>query len=105
MGTEPDAIFRKATFQSRRRVMRAETPTSPDRIRVMRLPEVMRVTGIRRTLIYRLQAESRFPHSVKITDYAVGWLEAEVNAWIAERVASRRDARGPRPGEGPSAAR
>jgi len=57
--------------------------------RFMRLPEVCTVTGLRRTMIYRLQQESRFPRSVKITNYAVGWIDAEVHAWVAQRVTAK----------------
>lgn len=66
-------------------------PTNPPAaIRILRLPEVRRVTGLGRTMIYRLQQEHRFPQSVKITDYAVGWVEGEVQAWLAERATRRK---------------
>ena len=42
-------------------------------------------------MIYRLQAEQRFPRSVKITEHAVGWIEHEVQKWLAERAAARRE--------------
>jgi prophage regulatory protein len=60
-----------------------------DPIRILRLPEVCKSTGLGRAMIYRLQAEQRFPKSVKITEHAVGWIEREVQAWLAERVAAR----------------
>jgi prophage regulatory protein len=41
-------------------------------------------------MIYRLQQEHRFPQSVKITDYAVAWVEGEVQAWLAERATRRK---------------
>lgn len=66
-------------------------PTNPlAAIRILRLPEVRRVTGLGRTMIYRFQQEHRFPQSVKITDYAVGWVEGEVQAWLAERATRRK---------------
>ena len=57
--------------------------------RILRLRDVCHTTGLGRSMIYRLQQEKRFPQSVKITDYAVGWLEAEVQQWLAQRAASR----------------
>ena len=60
-------------------------------IRILRLPEVCRATGLGRAMIYRLQAEQRFPRSVKITEHAVGWIENEVQKWLAERAAARRE--------------
>jgi len=58
-------------------------------IRLLRLPEVCKATGLGRAMIYRLQAEQRFPKSVKITEHAVGWVEAEVQTWLAARAAAR----------------
>jgi prophage regulatory protein len=58
-------------------------------IRILRLPEVCKATGLGRAMIYRLQAEQRFPKSVKITEHAVGWIESEVQIWLALRAAAR----------------
>jgi prophage regulatory protein len=58
-------------------------------IRLLRLPEVCKATGLGRAMIYRLQAEQRFPKSVKITEHAVGWIESEVQTWLAARAAAR----------------
>ncbi len=67
----------------------AITFTAP--IRILRLPEVCKTTGLGRAMIYRLQAARRFPKSVKITEHAVGWIETEVQAWLAERIATRQE--------------
>jgi prophage regulatory protein len=45
----------------------------------------MEQTSLKRTLIYDLMARGEFPHSRKLTANRVGWVEAEVNAWLAER--------------------
>jgi prophage regulatory protein len=58
---------------------------------VVRLPEVRRMTGLGRSTIYRLQADQQFPQSIKLSIRAVGWLEREVQKWLAKRVASSRD--------------
>jgi prophage regulatory protein len=65
-------------------------PASTSAIRILRLPEVCKVTGLGRAMIYRLQAVRRFPQSVKITEFAVGWVDSEVQAWLVERVAACR---------------
>jgi len=75
--------------------MTAEATTAPSSLRILRLRDVMSTTGLKRSMIYRLQAEGRFPKSVKITDYAVGWIDAEINAWVAGRAAQRRGAQSP----------
>lgn len=66
----------------------ASTPTCPSRI--VRLKEVCKITGLGRSFIYQMQAEKRFPHSVKVGVRAVGWLEHEVRKWLADRVAESR---------------
>lgn len=58
-------------------------------IRILRLPQVMDVVGLRRAAIYKLQAEGRFPRRVKITGgRAVGWIEAEIQDWLKQRIQS-----------------
>jgi prophage regulatory protein len=60
--------------------------------RLLRLRDVCRMTGLCRSMIYKMQAENRFPRRVKIGVRAVGWLEHEVAQWLADRVASSRAA-------------
>ncbi len=57
---------------------------------VLRLPQVRRRTGLSRSALYALQAAGKFPRSISLGARSVGWLETEVNAWIAERVADTR---------------
>lgn len=63
-----------------------ETPSRQGPIRLLRLPQVMEMTGLRKTKIYELHAEGAFPRRVRITAHSVGWVEAEVQAWLARRV-------------------
>ena len=58
--------------------------------RVLRLKEVCKATGLGRSFIYELQAEQRFPPSIKIDVRAVGWLEGEVQQWLNTRVQINR---------------
>lgn len=55
-------------------------------IKLLRLSQVMEMTGLRKTKIYELHAEGAFPQRVKITAHSVGWVEAEVQAWLARRI-------------------
>lgn len=64
-------------------------PRSRDSIRLLRLPQVMEVVGLSRSTIYQLQEEGRFPKRIKLATRAVGWVEAEIQAWIAERISQR----------------
>jgi len=41
-------------------------------------------------MIYQLEAEQRFPKRIKIGIRAVGWIESEVQKWVAMRIAASR---------------
>jgi predicted DNA-binding transcriptional regulator AlpA len=41
-------------------------------------------------MIYQLEAERRFPSRVRIGLRAVGWIEAEVQTWLAEQIRRSR---------------
>jgi prophage regulatory protein len=58
--------------------------------RVIRLPEVITKTGLGRTTIYRMELSGYFPQSIPLGGKAVGWIEAEIDAWIEERMAERQ---------------
>lgn len=47
------------------------------------------MTGLSRSTIYELQADRRFPQSIKIAARAVGWMESEVQEWIEWRAEVR----------------
>lgn len=66
-----------------------EATGPPAPLRLLRLPQVMDMTGLGRTKIYALQAEGRFPMRVQITPCCVAWVEQEIQAWISERIAAR----------------
>src|SRR5258707_7527431 len=55
-------------------------------IRMLRLAQVIDMTGLGKTKIYELQAGGAFPMRVKITAHFVRWIEDEVQALLAERV-------------------
>lgn len=54
--------------------------------RILRLKQVRDLTGLCRSSIYQLQAQKRFPQSVKISARAVGWVESAVQRWVEDKV-------------------
>lgn len=52
---------------------------------ILRLPQVMAATGLRRTSIYRLQGEGQFPKAIRLGARAVGWKASELQSWIDQR--------------------
>ena len=67
-----------------------ERRTNPP-IRFLRLPEVQSRTGLSRSTIYVRLAGGDFPRPVSLGRRAVGWVEAEVDEWIQERIAESRN--------------
>ncbi len=61
-------------------------------VRFLRLPEVLARTGLSRSTIYVRLDQARFPRPVSLGGRAVGWIEAEVEEWIRERIAESRGA-------------
>jgi len=60
-------------------------------MKIIRLKEVIDCTGLSRTSVYKFIAEGRFPRSVSLGARSVGWVESEVQDWIAKRVEERDD--------------
>ncbi len=52
---------------------------------LLRAAEVRKRTGLSRTTIWRMQRTDSFPKSVSLGTRAVGWREAEIEAWLASR--------------------
>lgn len=66
------------------------TPVSaPTQERFLRLPEVIHQCGLSRSTLYDLIARNAFPAQVSLGGKNVAWLQSEVTAWMAERVAQR----------------
>lgn len=57
--------------------------------KLLRLPEVKARTGLSRSTLYALIRQGDFPHHVPLGLRCVGWLESEIDGWIAARIASR----------------
>jgi prophage regulatory protein len=55
---------------------------------VLKIPEVVKRTGLSRATIYNYMAADLFPRPRKLGPRRVGWLEREIETWIAERPAA-----------------
>lgn len=67
-----------------------EPTEKPKPQRILRLAQVREITGLGRSCIYQLQAEKQFPQRIRIGVRAVGWIESEVQQWVATRIAQSR---------------
>ena len=60
----------------------AEAPAVPT---FLRMPTVIRMTGLGRSTIYRMIAEEKFPRSVRIGERAVAWRQVDLDRWCQSR--------------------
>lgn len=51
--------------------------------RLLRLPDVIRITGMGRNTVYTRIKEGTFPKQVKIGPKSVAWRQSEINQWMA----------------------
>jgi prophage regulatory protein len=56
-----------------------------EQVRAIRTEQVMQITGLGRTTIFRAVKEGRFPKPLKLGERAIGWLESDVRAWLESR--------------------
>ncbi len=61
---------------------------------ILRLPAVKARTGLSRSSIYLAMSRGEFPRTIRLGEHAVGWLESDVEAWLAERIERSRQSAG-----------
>ena len=60
--------------------------------KILRLPEIISLTGLSRSTIYNRVATGNFPTSISLGGRSVGWVSSEVDAWLHNQIkASRSD--------------
>ena len=59
-------------------------------MKILRLPQVKEITGLSRSTIYLHMSEGSFPNHISLGSRAVGWLHAEVEDWINQRIHESR---------------
>ncbi|MDD2658192.1 MAG: AlpA family transcriptional regulator [Methylococcales bacterium] len=59
---------------------------------IIRLPQAIQKTGLSRSTIYALEGRGEFPQKIKLSTRSMGFLEKEVDDWIAAKAASRNEA-------------
>ena len=57
--------------------------------RFLRRRKVEETTGLSTSSIYDQMSKGLFPRPIKLSENRVAWLEDEVEAWMAERIAQR----------------
>ena len=65
-------------------------PTMQNEKRILRIHAVIDRTGCARSTIYLKISQGIFPKPIMLGERAVGWLAAEVDAWIDARIQESR---------------
>lgn len=60
---------------------------------ILRLPAVKARTGLSRSTLYLRISEGSFPAPISLGSRAVGWIEAEIQAWLEARIQVSRPTR------------
>ena len=57
--------------------------------RLLKLKQVMSITGLSRSYVYELAKAGTFPQPLKLSERSSAWVESEVQQWINERIQQR----------------
>jgi prophage regulatory protein len=61
---------------------------------ILRLHQVKARTGLSRSGIYQKMTDGEFPRSVALGLRAVGWVESDIDHWLASKVQASRLSQG-----------
>lgn len=52
---------------------------------IIRPKKLFEKIGLSRSTVWRLEKEGKFPKHIKLSSQAIGWVEAEIDAWLLNR--------------------
>ena len=58
-------------------------------MRLIKLKEVLHITGLSRSTVYRFMSAGGFTMKVDLGGNSVAWVESEVEEWISEKIGKR----------------
>ncbi|BDM66085.1 DNA-binding protein [Shewanella sp. NFH-SH190041] len=58
-------------------------------MRLMKLKEVMYITGLPKSTVYKYMNDGNFPKPVSLGERNVAWVESEIEDWIMEKIEQR----------------
>ena len=61
-----------------------------NKMRFIKLPQVINITGLSRSSIYLAISEGRFPTQINLGARSIGFLESEIITWMEHQIANRR---------------
>ena len=54
-------------------------------MKILRIQDVINVTGLSRTTVWRLERRGDFPRRLRLGQNSCGWVAQEIQDWIASR--------------------
>lgn len=58
-------------------------------MRVIRKPELLGMIGLSDATVWRMERAGRFPRRINLGGNSVGWIDAEIAAWLDKKAAER----------------
>ena len=65
-------------------------PRSGTTLQIIRLPQLKALTGLSKTTLYDLIKKGEIPKPIKLGTRAVGWLQSDIETFIASRISASR---------------
>ena len=63
-------------------------------MRLLKLKDVIELSGLSRSSVYALAQHNKFPKPLKLSERSSAWVEDEIKKWIAERIKARNQLNG-----------
>lgn len=54
-------------------------------MRILKANEVVKVIGLSKVTIWRMERSGTFPKRINLSDRRVGWIESEILEWLESR--------------------
>ena len=58
--------------------------------KILRLPEVLNLTGLGRSTIYKKISAGEFPKSISLGVKSVGWIESDIQKWLETKITATK---------------
>jgi prophage regulatory protein len=59
--------------------------------RILRIGNVLKITGLSRSTLYRKVQRGEFPKQIKLSERCSGWRQSSVHAWMSDPMLYTRD--------------
>jgi prophage regulatory protein len=58
-------------------------------MKMLRINQVMTITAMSKTTIYRWINANQFPKPINLSSKSVAWLESDINDWIQSKIEAK----------------